>query len=516
MRMRAALTAVTVTALLGATGAGIVQADTRSSEGFEYFATGDVNNQFDWQKTGSSYDVAVVNPKTGFGVTDMGTRALRMSNSYVDGGFAGQTFSAPLANEAGETAAGNGGLSGGTRQRVFTATFSLRTTQASEQEGLYASISPDRGDGARMSYLRLEDQGDGVHVFFDDYVSGSGFTDTDIATLTYAEKHTLGLTMIFVGGPANDIVRVSVDGSVVHLGTSWEDYFRDVELTATRTVDSLLFREGSNDPENDARPSLAGQGFLVDDVVLTSGPTAACAFTTTSTTMTLVADCTTDHTISVPQGLTLEGANHTITAVDPAGDHFRGAVVQNVAGATAASVNNLRVTASNLSSACDAGSDSLAGIRLAGASGSITGNTVTGLQQGGSGDGCQEGDAIEVRRPTGAGSPPVTISGNTVSHYQKTGILVSGSVTATVANNTVGGYGKVDFIAQNGIQISGGATGRLSNNSISDNFYTPKSYTACGVLIYKAGGLLVDKNNSFNGNEKDVCTYGKGGTFKPV
>ena len=133
-----------------------------------------------------------------------------------------------------------------------------------------------------------------------------------------------------------------------------------------------------------------------------------------------------------------------------------------------------------------------------------------------SGGGCQEGDAIEVRRPTGAGSPTVTISDNTVSDYQKTGILVSGSVTAAVSGNIVDGYGTVDFIAQNGIQVSGGATGRLSNNTISDNFYTPKSYTACGLLIYKAGGLLVDKSNSFSGNEKDVCTYGKGGTFKPV
>jgi hypothetical protein len=72
-----------------------------------------------------------------------------------------------------------------------------------------------------------------------------------------------------------------------------------------------------------------------------------------------------------------------------------------------------------------------------------------------SGGGCQEGDAIEVRRVTGAGSSAVTISGNHVSDYQKTGILVSGLVTATVADNTIDRYGKVGFIAQNGIQIRG-------------------------------------------------------------
>ena len=29
------------------------------------------------------------------------------------------------------------------------------------------SVSPDNGQGARMSYLRFEDRADGVHVFFD-------------------------------------------------------------------------------------------------------------------------------------------------------------------------------------------------------------------------------------------------------------------------------------------------------------------------------------------------------------
>jgi hypothetical protein len=515
MRMRAALTAVTVTALLGATGAGIVQADTKSSEGFEFFATGDVNNQFGWQKTGSSYDVAIVNPNTGFGVTDMGTRALRMSNAYVDGGFGGQTFSASLADEAGEASAVSDGESGGTRQRVFTATFSLRTTEATEQEGLYASISPDRGDGARMSYLRLEDQTDGVHVFFDDYATGTGFSDVDVATLSRDEKHTLGLSMVFVDGPANDVVWVSIDGSVVHTGTSWEDYFRDVELTATRTVDSLLFREGSNNPANDARPALAGQGFLVDDVVLTSGPTAACAFATTSTTMTLVADCTTDHTITVPPGVTLDGADHTITAVDPPGGgdaHFVGAVVQN--GGSIASVENLGVTA-NVATRCDEFPASLAGIRFDGASGSITGNTVNGLQQSTSGDGCQEGNAIEVRNTLGGARPSVTVSGNTAVDYQKTGVLAKGVVSATITGNTVGGYGPVSFIAQNGVQVSLGATAQVSGNSISDNYYTGADL-ACGLLLYEAGGVKTSKN-TFSGNEKDLCNFGRGGgKTKPV
>ncbi|MFO7546389.1 MAG: hypothetical protein R6W77_12930, partial [Trueperaceae bacterium] len=58
-----------------------------------------------------------------------------------------------------------------------------------------------------------------------------------------------------------------------------------------------------------------------------------CTFVDDGTVMTLTADCTTDATIFVPDGYTLDGAGFTITAVDPAGDHFRGAVVAN-AGVT--------------------------------------------------------------------------------------------------------------------------------------------------------------------------------------
>src|SRR3989442_13737424 len=88
--------------------------------------------------------------------------------------------------------------------------------------------------------------------------------------------------------------------------------------------------------------------------------TTTCVFSQICTTMTLLANCTTDSTILVPNGFTLDGNGHTITAVDPAGDHFRGAVVRN--GGTSAIVENLMVTASNLANVCDDGNDRLRGI----------------------------------------------------------------------------------------------------------------------------------------------------------
>jgi nitrous oxidase accessory protein NosD len=142
-------------------------------------------------------------------------------------------------------------------------------------------------------------------------------------------------------------------------------------------------------------------------------------------------------------------------------------------------------------------------------SGSITGDTVTGLQQGASGDGCQEGNAIEVRNTGNVGRPSVTVSGNTVEDYQKTGVLAKGMVSATITGNTVRGYGPVSFIAQNGVQVSLGATAQVSGNSISDNYYTGADL-ACGLLLYEAGGVKTSKN-TFSGNEKDLCNFGRGG-----
>lgn len=232
-------------------------------------------------------------------------------------------------------------------------------------------------------------------------------------------------------------------------------------------------------------------------------------------TLTLLADCTTDHTLLVPDGWTLDGNGFSITGVDPVGGHFLGAVVRN--GGGVAHVTDLAVTVSGLADACDAGDDRLRGILFEGAAGSITNNVVTGINQGASG--CQEGNAIEVRNApfddTGS-DLTVTITDNTVSDYQKTGIVVNGSVAATITGNTAVGVGPVNYIAQNGIQIGFGATAVVRGNAMSGNDYTPKSYVSCGLLFYRADGVRAS-NNAFSMNERDQCNFGRGGgTFNPA
>jgi hypothetical protein len=236
-----------------------------------------------------------------------------------------------------------------------------------------------------------------------------------------------------------------------------------------------------------------------------SGASTDCTFTIVGTTMTLDGNCTTDETIWIPDGFTLDGAGHTITAVDTSGGHFVGAVVQNAS--STAHAKNLTVTASGLANVCDSGANRLRGILFDGASGSITNNTVTGINQG-SGSGCQEGNGIEVRSAPFDGTHPdtkkVTIQGNTVASYQKNGITANGDIMAIIRNNTVTGFGPVAYIAQNGIQVGFGARGEVMRNIVVGSWYTGASWTASGLLVFDSGNVVVQDNGA-SGNQTGVA-----------
>jgi hypothetical protein len=246
-------------------------------------------------------------------------------------------------------------------------------------------------------------------------------------------------------------------------------------------------------------------------------PTAAfgsCNVSVVGSKITLLDNCVTDHTLYIPDGFTLDGAGKTITGVDPVGGHFLGAVVRN--GGSNATVTNLGVTVSNLADVCDAGDDRLRGIMLAGASGTISNNVVTNIRQVGSG--CQEGNAIEARNApftSGGADLNVTIKGNTISSYQKTGIVANGSVSANITGNSVTGLGPIAYIAQNGIQVGFGGTAVAKNNVVTGNNYTPTDTEACGILLYEADGVKLDTDKVLNklvtANEVQVCDAGRGG-----
>ncbi len=258
-------------------------ADTLGPINFEgpTYSIAPIDGQAGWSDTGG-YDANVASVSsyvaaTGYG---FGAQALQISDETTSTSFGDQTFSPGLANEAGEPSAVSGGLSNGPRQAHFEASFSIGTTQATEQAGLLMSVSPDRGDGGRMSYLRFEDQSNGIHVYFDDVTdvgpigSKADFNETSIATLSHGQAHTIRFAIDFNPGPANDVVQIFIDGALRITGTTWEDYYRfDPEQggggNVIPTVDQLLFRV-SGDPHL----GNAGQGFLIDNLALSSGPSA--------------------------------------------------------------------------------------------------------------------------------------------------------------------------------------------------------------------------------------------------
>ncbi|HET6597660.1 MAG TPA: hypothetical protein VFG81_18695 [Anaerolineales bacterium] len=247
---------------------------------FESYALGTVHGQDGWSSAGAAgagcamYDHAIVNNT--YGYASFGTKSLRISNAVTSGCFGDHTFSKSLADEAGETTAENGGLSGGVRQNFFSAQWDFASTvPGAEQPGLSVVASPDRGDGARMSWVQMTDTPSGLEVNFNDYQSGAieagcptgaNFILTNVASgLSRTVPHTIKISMQFIDGPANDVVQVYVDGVLKHTGTSWEDYFRECEGNPSRTVDSILFRTGGT-----PAPATAGNGFVIDNLTLTS------------------------------------------------------------------------------------------------------------------------------------------------------------------------------------------------------------------------------------------------------
>lgn len=231
-----------------------------------------------------------------------------------------------------------------------------------------------------------------------------------------------------------------------------------------------------------------------------------CSFRNVGRVMQLQRDCWTDATLLIPDGATLDGRNRTITAIDPEGGHFVGAVIRN-AGATA-NVRNLTIQARGLADVCDSAEppdQRLRGILFEAASGSISGNRLLDIRQAGSG--CQEGASIEVRgRAATEGAPVqyVTVADNRIEGYQKTGVFVSGAIDATIVLNRITGLGPVDFIAQNGIQLSSGARGRIQWNRIEQNIYTGSTAASTGILLTSAGSPIEIEINRIEDNDIGV------------
>jgi len=253
---------------------------------FENYSLGNINGQDGWKRTNPNIDSNVVDTT---GRSGFGKKALQISNA-VSGSFGDQTFVKPLKDSVGESGSTASTFTAGKRYKTFEAAFDLAAVEPNNPKvDLHMSVSPDRGDGSRMSFLRFVDTPQGIVVTFNDvkqmYAVGDPncynagrplatrygpcaiFDDLQIATLNRKRKNRIGFYLHTANGNYNDVVKIYINGKLVHTGTSWESYYKeDVESGAeqsVRIVKTLLFRASGH-----AEPLHINKGFLIDNIVM--------------------------------------------------------------------------------------------------------------------------------------------------------------------------------------------------------------------------------------------------------
>jgi len=148
-------------------------------------------------------------------------------------------------------------------------------------------------------------------------------------------------------------------------------------------------------------------------------------------------------------------------------------------------------------------------------------------------DGVQAGTGVLVANNTG-GPYGLAITNVSVSDFQKNGMTLTGNgLTVNVSGGSVTGQGNTAVIAQNGIQISGGAGGTVNGTAIANIRYTPATVVAVGLLVFGPGGgvsasnltganrfqsvqvpaYYIDSNGSVNGAEVDATSSDQGAIF---
>ncbi|NUO19739.1 right-handed parallel beta-helix repeat-containing protein [bacterium] len=131
------------------------------------------------------------------------------------------------------------------------------------------------------------------------------------------------------------------------------------------------------------------------------------------------------------------------------------------------------------------------GIGYWNSSGSLTDVRVTGVRDTPF-SGSQHGVGVYAFNNT-AGPFTINLTNVTVDDYQKNAFALNGNnnLTVTASNVTTSGAGWTPVTAQNGIQLWG-ATGTLTNCSVTGNAYDGPSWSAAGFLLYQSDGVTLN------------------------
>ena len=155
---------------------------------------------------------------------------------------------------------------------------------------------------------------------------------------------------------------------------------------------------------------------------------------------------------------------------------------------------------------------------VGGAHASILNNTIADIRDN-PGSGCQNGVAILVGRTSIGEVGTADIFNNEIVNFQKGGIVVDNRGShAVIRENTIDGFGPVAFIAQNGIQVSRGASGHVRDNAVRGSWFTGANWTSTGILIFESSGVVVQRN-FLDGNQVGIDAEAwcwNAGSYVPV
>jgi hypothetical protein len=123
--------------------------------------------------------------------------------------------------------------------------------------------------------------------------------------------------------------------------------------------------------------------------------------------------------------------------------------------------------------------------------------------------GCQTGSrCASVARPRPPSAPRRSPTTTSTPTRRERSSSTEGGRNASVTQNEVTGEGPVNYIAQNGIQISRGATGNVAANVVQDHTYSSApSASSSGILLFESGAGLVVNNNDVHDNDDNIPLF---------
>jgi Ca2+-binding RTX toxin-like protein len=201
-------------------------------------------------------------------------------------------------------------------------------------------------------------------------------------------------------------------------------------------------------------------------------------------------------------------ASLTANETDPWSGRSLFAVIE-ISNSTNVTIKNLTVDGDSHANGIVPGGD-FNGIAYVNSSGLIDSVTVKEIRDplvdADSVSGIQRGNAI--LSTNAAGSPnSLEIANTTIQEFQKTGI-VARNTDIYLHDSTIHGFGPQDVIAQNGVQLSSGSTGEVSNNTIDNLGFLPGTTSVAGLLVISPGDGLIVTGNTFGGTgASDIGVY---------